>query len=42
MGLRKEAETLRHILQCECVPFVKHKTGISLNLLLQQRHNTGS
>ena len=37
---RKEAETLQHILQCDCVPFVKHKTGISVNVLLQQRHNT--
>ena len=26
---RKEAETLQHILQCDCVPFVKYKTGIS-------------
>ena len=39
---RKEAETLQHILQCDCVPFVKHKTGISVNVLLQQRHNTGA
>ena len=37
---REEAETLQHILQCDCVPFVKHKTGISVNVLLQQRHNT--
>ena len=37
---RKEAEILQHILQCDCVPFVKHKTGISVNVLLQQRHNT--
>ena len=27
---RKEAETLQHILQCDCVPFVKHKTRISI------------
>ena len=39
---RKEAEILQHILQCDCVPFVKHKTGISVNILLQQRHNTES
>ena len=37
---RKEAETLQHILQYDCVPFVKHKTGISVNVLLQQRHDT--
>ena len=37
---RKEAETLQHTLQCDCVLFVKHKTGISVNVLLQQRHNT--
>ena len=37
---RKEAETLQHILQCDCVPFVKHKTGILVNVLLQQRYNT--
>ena len=37
---RKEAETLQHILQFHCVPFVKHKTGISVNVLLQQRHDT--
>ena len=38
---RKEAETLQHILQCDCVPFVKQKkTDISVNLLLQVRHNT--
>ena len=37
---RKEAETLQHILQCDCVPFVKHKTAISVNVLLQQRYNT--
>ena len=29
---RKEVETLQHILQCDCVPFVKHKTGISANV----------
>ena len=39
---RKEAETLQHILQCDCVPLVKHKTGISVNVPLQQRHNTGA
>ena len=39
---RKEAETLEHILQCDCVPFVKHRTGISVNVLLQHRHNTGA
>ena len=38
---RKEAETLQHILWCDCVPFVKHKTGISANVLSQQKHNTG-
>ena len=38
----KEAKTLQHILQCDCVPFVKHKTGISVNVLFQQRHNTGA
>ena len=37
---RKEAETLQHILQCDCNPFVKHKTLISVNVLLQQKHNT--
>ena len=31
---------VQHILQCDCVPFVKHKTGISADVLLQQRHNT--
>ena len=37
----KKAETLQHVLQCDCVPFAKHKTGISsVNVLLQQRHNT--
>ena len=39
---RKEAEILQHILLCDYVPFVKHKTGISVNVLLQQRHNTGA
>ena len=39
---RKEAETLEHILQCDRVPFVKHKTGISVYVLLQQRHNTSA
>ena len=39
---RKKAETLQHILQCDCVPFVKHKTGISVNVLLEQRHKTGA
>ena len=38
---RKEAETLQHILKCDCVLFVKHKTGISVIVLLQQRHNAG-
>ena len=38
---RKEAETLQHILRCDCVPFVKHKTGILVSRV-QQRHNTGS
>ena len=36
----KETETLQHILQCDCVPFVKHKTGKSVNVPLQKRHNT--
>ena len=35
---RKGAETLQHLLQCDCVPFVKH---ILVNDLLQQRRNTG-
>ena len=39
---RKETETLQHILQCDCFPFAKHKTCISVNVLLQQRHNTGA
>ena len=39
---RKEAETLQQILQCDCVPFVKRETCISVNVLLQQRHNTGA
>ena len=33
--------TLKHILLHDCVPFVKHKTGISVNVLLQQRHEHG-
>ena len=39
---RKEAETLQRILMCDCVPFVKHKTSVSVNLLLLQRHDRGS
>ena len=39
---RKEAETLQHILLCDCVPFVKDKKGMSVNVLLQQMHNTGA
>ena len=39
---RKAIEILQHILQCDCVPIVKHKVGISVNVLLQQRHNTGA
>ena len=39
---RKEAETLQHISQCDCVPFVKYKTGIPVNVLLQKRYNIGA
>ena len=35
------------LINCEgiiqaIIPFVKHKTGISVNVLLQQRHDTGA
>ena len=33
----KEAETSEHTLECDCVPFIKHKTGISVNVLLQAK-----
>ena len=30
------------MLQCDCVPFIEHKTGISVKVLLQLRDNTGA
>ena len=39
-----EGKKIKHynIYYCDCTPFVKHKTGILVNVLLQQRHNTGA